>query len=334
MTFGVRNPWPLIGFSGLGLFVLAGLVWLAGLPRGRTVAITVDDLPYVHGGFSYPDLTAEIAAADAVNSRLLGAFRAHGVPVTGFVIQQGVEHFGQAGTQILRQWISQGLDLGNHTYSHSPMRYLSIEAFEDEVVRGESGFAPLLREVGKKPKFFRFPYNETGETKAKHDAIAAFLSQRGYQVAVCTINNSDPIFNEAYLKLLEKGDDANAQKLRGEYLDYTSAEIDYFAALNKRVLGYEPPEVMLMHDNQLNADVIDQILALFERKQYKFVALKAAESERAYHTPDTYITKTGPMWGYRWAQERGVKVNGKLEPKPPQWIIDYGRQPPPPARVQ
>jgi hypothetical protein len=30
------------------------------------------------------------------------------------------------------------------------------------------------------------------------------------------------------------------------------------------------------------------------------------------------------MWGYRWARERGVKVDGSLEPEPPKWITDYG----------
>jgi hypothetical protein len=29
------------------------------------------------------------------------------------------------------------------------------------------------------------------------------------------------------------------------------------------------------------------------------------------------------MWGYRWARERNVKVNGKLEKDPPAWITSY-----------
>jgi hypothetical protein len=33
------------------------------------------------------------------------------------------------------------------------------------------------------------------------------------------------------------------------------------------------------------------------------------------------------MWGYRWAAERGVKVNGRLEPEPPEWIVNYGKHP-------
>ena len=241
------------------------------------------------------------------------------------MIQSGVESLGGLGTRILKEWTSQGFDLGNHTYSHPDINDLSPEQIEQEIVRGESTLGPLMKEAGKKLAFFRFPMNHTGDTKVKHDAIAAFLSQRGYRLATCTIDNSDYLFNDAYVRILAKNDDVSAQKLRHEYLAYTSAEIDYYAALNKQVFGYEPPQVMLLHDNRLNADVIEQVLKLFEEKQYKFVSLDAAQSDAAYRTPDTYITKYGPMWGYRWAKERNVKVNGSLEPDPPKWILEYGK---------
>jgi len=286
---------------------------LSMFAQARTVAITVDDLPYAGG--------AHPPTAEPVNRKLLAAFKTHHVPVTGFAIQKTVELFGDAGTRILKEWISQGFDLGNHTYSHPDINDLSVEQIEQEIVRGESALGPLMREAGKKVLYFRFPMNHTGDTKVKHDAIAAFLSQRGYRLATCTIDNSDYLFNRAYVRILVSHDDVAARKLRLEYLAYTNAEIDYYAALNKQVFGYEPPQVMLLHDNQLNADVIEQVLTLFEEKQYAFVTLGAAQSDIAYETPAT-ITKFGPMWGYRWAKERNVKVNGKLEPDPPKWILE------------
>jgi peptidoglycan/xylan/chitin deacetylase (PgdA/CDA1 family) len=317
-----------------GSVTLAMFSSLFVFAQGRTVAVTVDDLPYAAGTFHPKDVSAEASAAVIVNGKLLGAFRAHHVPVTGFVIQKRAESLGPAGRLILREWVDQGLDLGNHTYSHPDINDLTPEQIEEEIVRGESGFGPLMRQAGKKPEFFRFPMNHTGDTKAKHDAIAAFLSQRGYRLATCTIDNSDYIFNDAYVRMLAKNDDAAAQRLRRDYLTYTNVEIDYYytnveidyyAALNKQVLGYEPPQVILLHDNRLNADVIDEVLKLFEQKQFAFVSLEAAQSDGAYQTPDAYITKYGPMWGYRWAQERGVKVNGRLEPDPPQWIVDFDK---------
>jgi peptidoglycan/xylan/chitin deacetylase (PgdA/CDA1 family) len=287
----------------------------------RTVAVTVDDLPYA-GDILSP---AAALAAEMVNRALLSAFKARGVPATGFVIEQSVESLGSpAGARILREWTSEGFDLGNHTYSHPDVNDLSPRQIEEEILRGETTLGPLLKEVAKQPLFFRFPFNHTGDTKEKHDRIVAFLAQRGYHLATCTIDNSDYLFNRAYLRMLAKNDHVFAQKVRQEYLSYTSAEIDYYAGLGKQVFGHEPPEVMLLHDNRLNADVIGPLLELLEEKHYKFVSLATAQGDAAYQTPDTYITKYGPMWGYRWAKERQVKVNGSLEPNPPQWIVDYG----------
>jgi hypothetical protein len=100
-------------------------------------------------------------------------------------------------------------------------------------------------------------------------------------------------------------------------------EIDFYAALNRRVLGYEPPEVMLLHDSLLNADAMKDVLALFRNRGYLFGSLAEAQHDPAFAIPDTYITKYGPMWGYRCAQDRHLGKLGMNEPDPPAWIAAY-----------
>jgi peptidoglycan/xylan/chitin deacetylase (PgdA/CDA1 family) len=270
-------------------------------------------------------LPVDAKAAEVANRKLMKEFTRHKVPVTGFVIQKSVENLGLAsGTEILREWTRRGFDLGNHTYAHPDSNNLTIEQYEDQITRGEAAFVPVMKAAGRKPEFFRFPFNHTGDTKEKRDALAAFLAQRGYRLAPCTMETSDWMFNNAYVRMLARHDHAAAARLRADYLVFTSAQIDYFAGLNTQVLGYEPPEIMLLHDNKLNADVIGKVLALFEKKQYRWISLAQAESDLVYQLPDSIVTKYGPMWGYRWARERGVKVDGSLEPEPPKWITDYG----------
>jgi hypothetical protein len=38
------------------------------------------------------------------------------------------------------------------------------------------------------------------------------------------------------------------------------------------VFGRDTKHVMLLHANQLNAETIEQILVLFERRQFRFVS--------------------------------------------------------------
>src|ERR1039458_3410993 len=300
--------------------------------QSRTVAITIDDLPFVTGSDA-PIGPQDAPAAIAANQKLLKTLARHRVPVTGFVIEKHVEQLGTPeGAKILKSWVASGLDLGNHSYSHPDFDDLSVEQYEDQIVRGETTIVPLMQAANRKVEFFRFPFNHTGDTDSKHSAIMEFLSHRGYRLAPCTIENSDYIFAAAYQRMAVNHDRSSQMRLRREYLAFTAAQIDYFGQMNAEVLGYEPPEIMLLHDNQLNADVMNRILALFEKRGYRWISLSEAERDPVYQAPDTFVTKYGPMWGYRWAQELGKKVDGSKEPEPPAWVAAYGNEQATPRR--
>jgi len=270
-----------------------------------------------------PDGTPVHGMMEDTNRRLVaGLSKAH-IPVTGFVVTQTVEESGAVGQRSLQLWLKARLDLGSHTYSHPNFADISTEQMEADIARADASLRPLLIEDHRKLQFFRFPYNDTGDTQAKHDAIAAYLKEHGYQVATCTIDTSDYIFAEAYARALGSRDKDTADRIRREYLNYSATEIDFYAALNLRVLGYEPPQVMLIHDSLLNADTIDDILALFRTRGYRFVSLAEAQSDPAYLIPDTYVTKYGLMWGYRWAKERNLGRLGMKETEAPDWIVSY-----------
>jgi peptidoglycan/xylan/chitin deacetylase (PgdA/CDA1 family) len=290
----------------------------------RAVAITIDDLPFVS---AEKDPLARAKSAALANRKLLTALQRNHVPATGLVNEAGVQEIRPAGTAVLSEWIHRGFDLGNHTYSHPDFNDLTVAQFEDEIVRGEKTYLPLMESAHRDSKFFRFPFNHTGDTKEKHDAVAAFLAQRGYRTAPCTIETEDWMFASKYVLMLSRHDAAAAARLRKDYLAFTAAQIDYFAALNKQVLGYDAPQIMLIHDNPLNADVIEDVIGLFKEKQYRFVTLTEAEADPAFKTPETFITKSGMMWGYRWARERNIKVDGSKEPESPAWVKAYGEEP-------
>ena len=119
----------------------------------HTVALTIDDLPFVPGTDN-PVHPSDSAQAEAANRKLLRALARHHVPVTGFVIQKNVEELGPAaGPGILHEWTQRGFDLGNHTYSHPNFNDLTVEQFEDQIVRGEASIVPLMRAAGRKVEF-------------------------------------------------------------------------------------------------------------------------------------------------------------------------------------
>jgi peptidoglycan/xylan/chitin deacetylase (PgdA/CDA1 family) len=310
--------------------ILVAVASLAGKPGSletRLVALTFDDLPAV--GTRNPDEDRSLSTPDirAMNEAMVSTLKRHHAPAIGFVNERGISEAPDAEERraILRLWLRAGLDLGNHTYSHADLNQLSAEEFEQEIEKGEASIGPLMRDAGKLLAFFRFPFNHTGDTKDKHEAIATYLRKRGYALATCTIDNEDYNFERAYGVMLARHDDQSARKLKAAYLEYTSTEIDYYAGLHKQVFGREIPQVMLLHANRLNAAVLEDVLTMFETKGYQFVSLAKAQTDPAFATPETHVSKSGPMWGYRWARVRGVKVDGTKEAEPPNWVTQYGR---------
>ena len=230
---------------------------------------------------------------------------------------------GEVGPRVLQLWLNAGLDLGSHSYSHPDFADITTDQMESDVERADAILRPLLKANGRSLQFFRFPHNDTGDTQAKHDDFAAYLKARGYHVAACTIDTSDYIFAEAYARALGSKHSSLARRIRENYLAYSATEIDYYDSLNRRVLGYEPPQVLVIHDSLLNADTIDDLLTLFRDRHFKFVTLSEAQSDPAYSIPDTLVTKYGMMWGYRWAKERNLGKLDVHESEPPEWIVDY-----------
>lgn len=302
------------------------LISLVANAQQRSVALTFDDLPLALAGSSDKSTPAQVESETrAVNRAILRVLRQHHAPAIAFVNEKQVIRDGhiKQNRAILLEWIKQGHELGNHTYSHADLTELTVESFEKEIIDGEPSIRTLMASAGKTLHFFRFPFNHTGETAEKHDAIAAFLKQSGYEVATCTVENSDWIFARAYRLMLDRHDAQSVARLRTDYLEYTQQEIEYYDKLNKQIFGHEIPQVIVLHANGLNADMMDQVLRIFEKLNYKFVSLQEAQADPPYRTADTFLNAAGPMWGYRWARELNVKVDGRTEPEVPAWIENY-----------
>src|SRR5262245_30720460 len=214
--------------------LFGGALAFAQEPVSRTVALTFDDLP---GAESLPrgsDASrvglprasgASRVGRDggelaSTNLAILQALDRHHAPATGFVIGERVMAISN-GRDLLTRWIEHGHDLGNHTFTHRDLNDLTLAEFGDEVARGEGVFRGLLPAPRTVPLFLRFPFNHTGDTADKHAAVATLLADRGYDIAVCTIENADYVFANAYQKARAAGG-AGTAIVRTEYLSHTA----------------------------------------------------------------------------------------------------------------
>lgn len=288
------------------------------------VAMTFDDLPYVTRGRLSPG-EAQKAALEA-NNAILAILREEAIPATAFVNEAGVEALGPTGRQILALWNDGPFSLANHGFHHFDSNGLDPVRVEAEIVQAEATIRPLSAEKGRKLEFFRFPYNHTGDTEVKRAQFSEILHRHGYRLAATTIDVEDYIFNDAYECALSHGHRDDASRIAKAYIDYVRIELPYYRALDSKVMGREIPSVMLLHSNRLNAATLREVIAVFRADRTRFITLDQAQSDPAYAREPEMATGYGPMWGYRWAHERHVRVDGTLEKEAPPWVVSYCAQ--------
>lgn len=285
----------------------------------RHIAITIDDLPWATLGDETPDTLAQF------HSRLVAAMKQAQVPVIGFVNEGKLVSKGKVETSrvhLLKDWLDAGFDLGNHSYSHADLHAVGLEAFESDILRGEVFLRPLLAEHDKKPEWFRHPYLRAGRTPEDKSALKIFLAEHGYKIAPVTVDTSDWLWAAAYRKAIVAGDAPTLAKLREDYVAYMVSKVDYFESQSILLLGYNLPQILLMHANELNADTYGKLVDAIRARGYDFITLETAMQDPAYKREDAYLGKWGPSWIHRWAiGESKPKEFFAGEPKVPAWVM-------------
>src|SRR6266567_291038 len=263
----------------------------------RKMAVTIDDLPYAAVGES------SLADARRATNKILAVLRRQRVPVVAFVNEGKLQVNGEkdARTVLLKQWVDAGMILGNHTYSHPDFNNLTVEQFEEEILKGEIVSRRLMSSRQPYQLYFRHPMPHT-------------------------IENSDFIFNVVYVLALRDGDRTTAKRVRDDYLDFTLAATEFAERFAPKIFGREVTQTLLIHANDINADSLEEMLARFSARGYRFVSLDEAMKDPAYQTKDTLVSRYGPTWLWRWMKSKGMNIRGMNiraadDPEPPQWVV-------------
>lgn len=290
----------------------------------RGIAITIDDLPAANSNMPGSEIVE-------MTGKLLGTLRDQKVPAVGFVNERKLYKFGEVDERIkaLSLWTDNGFELGNHTFQHTSLNRVTVQEWEEEVVRGETVTSMLLAQHNMKMRYFRHPYLDTGRDLETRRQAEAFLVSRGYRIAPVTMDAWDWMYAGVYEDARKRGDTALQQQLVNSYLSYTSQVFDYYEKFSKNLLGYEPKQILLLHGNWLEADHIGELLDLLRKRGYQFVSLQDALGDAAYGMPDDYVGEEGTSWIDHWAITRGQPPQNT--PQFPQWVIDRSKALPHPA---
>ena len=123
---------------------ILALLWAAAgvaAAQSRTVAITIDDLPVAQSG----DRACEIGTLEPHTRQILKPFVERGVPLTAFVIGGKCADISDDDRRrILKMWEEAGVEIGNHSYSHTSFSSTPPDEYEADILRADRSLSALM----------------------------------------------------------------------------------------------------------------------------------------------------------------------------------------------
>ena len=113
-------------------------------------------------------------------------------------------------------------------------------------------------------------------------------------------------------------------EVAAEYIDYMEAMVAYYEDQSFALIGYELPQILLIHANKLNSVKLPDLLAMLKSRGYDFITLDEALKDKAYTlADDTFYGRGGITWLHRWALSLGKDGSFfKGEPRASGWVKD------------
>jgi hypothetical protein len=115
------------------------------------------------------------------------------------------------------------------------------------------------------------------------------------------------MWNTAYARCVEKGDQKAIAWLRSSYLSTASEFLDLGRAQAKLIYGHDINYVLLLHLGAFSSTILPDALDLLKKKGFKLVTLEEAESDPAYNSdPDAALHDAGTLLD-QWMQVKQIK---------------------------
>ncbi len=280
------------------------MVWAAALAlaaptlaQDKRIALTFDDVPRGAGAFFTPDDRT---------TRLIAALREAGVRQAAFFVTTANLDTpdGAGGEARIAAYAAAGHVIANHSHSHWHLDQTGAEAYLADLDRA----AAWLRGRSGYRAWFRYPFlDEGGRDAAKRDALRAGLVARGLRNGYVTADGSDWHLEQLTVEAARAGTAMDMAALRKLYLQSQMSGIAYHDALAQATLGRSPPHVMLLHETDLAALFIADLVAELNRDGWTIITADEAYADAELAAampvvPHTSGTLTGMM-----AWERGIQ---------------------------
>ena len=275
----------------------------------KRIALTFDDVPRARGAFMTPDERT---------TKLIAALRRAGVRQAAFFVTPGnlAAPDGRGGEARIAAYAAAGHVLANHSFAHRSLHVTAAADYLADIDRAEIW---LKGRKGRRP-WFRHPFLDEGRAdKVKRDAVRAGLALRKLRNGYVTADASDWNVDALTTAAIRAGRTVDMAALRDFYVELHVEAAEYNDDLARRTIGRSPAHVMLLHETDIAALFIPDMVAALRAKGWTIVTADAAFADPLRDAaPDVPVARGTLTEAMAW--QKGLPA--------PRW---YGRVSP---RVQ
>lgn len=258
---------------------LLSLLILAAPGSAQEIALTFDDAPTQQ---------SEYQSGIDRTEMLIKKLRAANVSrVAFFVVTSRMDSVGKAR---LKLYSDAGHIIANHSHSHNRINRIGVENYIGDIFKADL----LLNDFpGFKP-WFRFPFLDEGGTRPVRDAIRKALADKNYSNGYVTVDNYDWYLDHLFRNAVSEQKQIDFHKLRTIYIEHLWKSIQFYDNIALKTLGRSPRHVLLLHENDLAALFIDDLVKFIRKKGWRIISpVEAYQDAIAKTIPDVLLNNQG-----------------------------------------
>lgn len=261
------------------ILLLIVLSTLSFTNLAKELAITFDDSPRFATGYFDGQTRAK---------KLIDTLKNHNVEQVAF-FSVG-KNLDSEGVNRLKLYAESGHIIANHTDSHPNFNQLNLTDYQQDFIKADK----RLKQFKTYKNLFRYPYLREGNTVEKRNGMRVYLANLGYINAYITLNNYDWYIENLFQKAIKTDSNFNFDKLKTFYVDVLIQSIEYYDAMAVKYLGRSPKHVLLLHEMDITALFIGDLVDELRSRGWKIIAPEQAYTDEIAHYKTDRVLKNNP----------------------------------------